>query len=154
MSLQIEKQTAKRLFETAPDWFQKQLINEFGEATFKTKEFEKIKTFEDACNMLGIDPASVINENDQPDEKAYKQLKVIIKAINSGWEPNWNDTNQYKWFPVFNLSSGFGFSGSGYDYTDTDAYVGSRLCFESEEKSNYVATQFEGLYKDYLTTNK
>lgn len=150
MSLQIEKQTAKRLFETAPDWFQKQLINEFGEATFKTKEFEKIKTFEDACNMLGIDPASVINENDQPDEKAYKQLKVIIKAINSGWEPNWNDTNQYKWFPVFNLSSGFGFSGSSYFCTYSVTPVGSRLCTDTSEKALYIAKQFQAEYEDYF----
>jgi len=151
MSLTIEKQQAKRIYPESPEWFQKQLTEAFGEECFKEKGFEDIKTFEDACTELRINPVLVFNELDSPDEIAYKKLKVIAKAINQGWTPDWSDSDQYKYYPWFRvLSSGFGFSFSDYDYTGTDAGVGSRLCFESREKSDYAAAQFVDLYKEFL----
>lgn len=77
---------------------------------------------------------------------------MVAKAINKGWEPDWNNSNQYKWWPYFDLSSGFGFSYSDYGYGGTDTSAsGSRLCFESEDKSEYAATQFIEIYKQFLT---
>ncbi|MDD5013694.1 MAG: hypothetical protein PHW73_01155 [Atribacterota bacterium] len=154
MELKIEKTTAKRLFSETPEWFQKVLIETFGKECFKKKNYDSIETFEDACNELGIASNDVFTEKDSPDEVAYKKLKVIVKAINQGWIPNWDDLNQRKWFPWFKMSSGFGFGDSSYacDYMYT--YCGSRLCFESEEKANYAGTQFIALYKALLTITK
>ncbi len=151
MALTIEKQKAKRLYDESPDWFKRDLEAEFGEDFFKATNYESIKTFEDACKKLKVYPDDIFNKKDSPDEVAYKKLKVIVKAINNGWIPNWKDSDQKKWFPWFNLSSGFGFSGSYYccDYAGT--FIGSRLCFESSEKSEYAANQFIDLYKDLLT---
>jgi hypothetical protein len=114
--------------------------------------YKTFKTFSGACiacntteqefntkfNNLGLDPDTI----------AYEKLKIIAKAINEGWQPDWNDRSQEKWFPVFNLSSGFGFSISDCHYSIAD--VGSRLCFESEKKSNYAATQFIDIYRDFI----
>ena len=151
MSLTIEKNKAKRLFNESPEWFKKELVSEFGEDSFKQKEYESIKTFEDACKKFNVHPDDVFTDSDTPDEIAYKKLKLIIKAINNGWTPVWNDSNQEKWWPWFNLSSGFGFSHSHYFYVNACTTVGSRLCFESKEKSDYTANQFINLYKDLLT---
>jgi len=151
MSLTITQQTAKRLFTESPDWFKKQLVDEFGEENIKPKDFKSIKTFEDACKELELIPDAICNKGDSSDEVAYKKLKVIIRAINRGWIPDWRNSNQQKWFPYFNLSSGFGFSYSYYYCTSANTLVGSRLCFESEEKSNYAAKQFIDLYKEFLT---
>ena len=151
MSLKIKKETAKKLYVESPEWFKDQLVEEFGEACFKAKSFDEIKTFEGACTELGINPGLVFNDLDSPDEIAYKKLKVIAKAINQGWSPDWSDSNQYKYYPYFKvLSSGFGFSDALYDSTGTDTSVGSRLCFESREKSDYAASQFVDLYKQFL----
>jgi hypothetical protein len=149
MALKIEKETAKRLFPDVPDWFKEELQKEFGEATFKKRKFSDIKTFEDACEELGIS-TDMFFGTETTDEVAYKKLKVIIKAINQGWVPDWDNKAQKKWWPWFILSSGFGFSDSYFDYDGTGAGVGSRLCFESAEKSNYAANQFIGLFKDFL----
>jgi hypothetical protein len=65
--------------------------------------------------------------------------------------PDWNDTNQKKWFLYFNLSSGFGFSGTDFYFDYTDTIVSSRLCFETEEKARYAGNQFLELYKSFLT---
>lgn len=149
--MEINKQTAKMIYEGSPDWFKSQLEKEFGKGNFIKNEFENIKTFEDACNALGVNPDEVYNEKDLPDEIAYKKLKVIVKAINKSWVPDWNNGDERKWWPWFNLSSGFGFSGSNYDYASTYTTVGSRLCFKTEEQSDFAAMQFIDLYEQLLT---
>jgi hypothetical protein len=122
--------------------------------SLKKKSFNEILTFEDACEVLDIDPDSVVNDMDTTDEAAYKKLKVVSKAINQGWTPDWSNTNQQKWFPYFNLSSGFGFSDVFYDYGITDADVGSRLCFETKAQAKHAGTQFLQIYKEFLTITK
>lgn len=150
--MKLKKDDAKRLFPDAPDWFKTKLRDKFGTALFS--DFNDIKTFEDACAVLGIDPEKVVAKTDTPDEAAYKKLKVIAKAINNGWEPDWDDTDEKKWWPWFNLSSGFGFSGSTYDFDSSYSTVGSRLCFESKEKSTYAAETFLSIYEELLTIKK
>jgi len=93
----------------------------------------------------------VFNEKDTTDEIAYKKLKIIAKAINQGWTPDWNNTDQKKWYPWFRMSSGFGFALTDYTYTHANTDVGSRLCFETKEKAEYAGKQFEEIYKQLLT---
>jgi hypothetical protein len=152
--MEITKQEAKRIYPDAPEWLKEKLEQEFGADYFQPESHEEIKTFEDACSKLDIDPLSVSNESDTPDEAAYKKLKVIVKAINAGWEPDWNNTDQRKYWPWFRLSSGFGFSYSLYGCAYTRTLVGSRLCFESEEKCTYAANQFIDIYEQFLTIKK
>jgi hypothetical protein len=119
--------------------------------TQNTFDFKTIKSFEDACRHLGIEPSTVISQNDTIDEAAYKKLKVVVDAINNGWKPDWSDHDQYKYFPWFEvLSSGSGFAFSGYGYYYSASSVGSRLCFESREKCLYAAEQFQSIYEDFF----
>lgn len=150
--VKINKETARRLYESVPDFFREQLEEAFGKEAFRKRDFREIKTFEDACESIGIAIDShtpIYDEEESPDEIAYKKLKIVIAAINQGWIPDWNNTDQKKWWPYFNLSSGFGFSSFGYACTIT--FVGSRLCFESQEKATYAGQQFLELYKSFLT---
>jgi hypothetical protein len=151
MELKIEKEEAKRLYVDSPEWLKAKMIKTFGKDTFVPKEWERIKTPEDACNVLGINIGDVTNENDTTDEKAYKLLKVVIKSVQPNWVPDWNNTDQRKWWAWFNLSSGFGFSRTCYGYGYTGTLVGSRLCFETSEKCEYVANQFGYLFEQFLT---
>ena len=119
-------------------------------------DYKTIKTFEDACKKESIDPllfpdVSIIPEGFRsPIINAFK-LMVIFKAINNGWVPDWNNWNQYKYYPWFRVSSGgVGFSSSDYYSTDASASVGSRLCTDSSEKALYIASQFENEYKEYF----
>lgn len=149
--LQIEKTTAKKLYPEAPDWFKSILIETFGKKYFEKKKFNEINTFLDACAELDILQTDVFNEKDTTDEIAYKKLKIIAKAINQGWIPDWNNTDQKKWYPWFRMSSGFGFDFTYYDYAGANTGVGSRLCFETKEKAEYAGKQFEEIYKQLLT---
>ncbi len=153
-NLQLDKKTALKIYHKSSAEVKEILISTFGAECFSGKIIDRIKTFEDACNELGISNDScrpIFDEDEDPDEIAYKKLKVIIAAVNEGWKPDWTDTNQKKWYPWFALSSGFGFSHSYYHDTYAYTAVGSRLCFPSQELSDYVATQFIDLYKQFIT---
>ena len=124
-------------------------------------DYKSIKSFEDACAKLALDPSTLPEVSLLPEEmrkaivNVYK-LFVIFKAINNGWIPNWNDSNQHKYFPWFRiqaspaLSSGFGFSGSYCSYVDSISCVGSRLCTDSPEKAIYIAETFHDEYKEFI----
>jgi hypothetical protein len=149
--MELTKETARKLYDTSPDWFKEQLTKAFGEKTFEKTDFRSIKTFKDACQALELDPGKVTQETDTKDEAAYKMIKVIVAAINQGWIPDWSNEDQKKWFPWFNvLSSGLGFQHSFYYYTLTFTYVGSRLCFESSEKAEHAGRQFIKLYENFI----
>jgi hypothetical protein len=128
----------------------KQMFDDIVGKSPKKGDYTDIKTFEDACEDQGVTPEQVISANDTPDETAYKKLKVVSRAINGDWKPDWDNSNQKKWYPWFNLSSGLGFSDAVYDFDRTAASVGSRLCFESEGKAKYAGNQFLDLYKLFL----
>ena len=119
--------------------------------------FDKVKTFNDACELLGIKgqviTASLTDDlgNDAASISAYVQLIIITRALNEGWEPDWENSSQYKYLPWFKHKSGFGLSFFASVYWGTYSCVCSRLCFKSKELAEYAATQFEDLYNDYLT---
>jgi len=154
MELTLKKTTAKKLYPEAPAWFQKVLIETFGEDYFKKREFTDIKTFADACEECGITEEefdyrfAALGLDD--DTINYEKLKIVVKAINQGWNPDWSNSDQYKYWPYFNLSSGFGFSRSAYCCAYAITAVGSRLCTDTSEKAEYIAEQFQEEYKEYL----
>lgn len=116
---------------------------------------ERIKTFADVLNHLNIDEDDFNQENEdlEDDEIAYRQIKLISKAFNDGWVPDWTNSNEYKYFPWFKMgsSSGVGFSCDVYDYWITFSNVGFRLCFKSSELAKYAGTQFLDIYKKFMT---
>jgi hypothetical protein len=118
------------------------------------KEFSKIETWEDICEALNIDPVKSlawVDHLEEEDKKPQAALFKINKLRKLSWGdeiPSFANGNQEKWFPVFNGRSGFGFSDTGYDVTDT--YVGARLSYKTEEDSDHAATQFIEWYEDLM----
>lgn len=117
---------------------------------------DKIKTFEDACAAIGVSPNTVpdlsaLPEADNKSMTAFYKLRIIAQALNEGWQPNWSDSNEWKWLPWFDekkSGSGLSFDAADYWFTGTD--VGSRLCFKSKQLCEYAAKQFADLYSDYV----
>ncbi len=126
------------------------------EKTEKKFDYKSIKSFEDACVKLGIDPTALPELSMIPEDlrkpilNAYR-LMIIYKAINNGWIPDWSNISQWKYYPWFRvLSSGFGFSGSYFNYAYPGTHVGSRLCTDTSDKADYIAEQFKQEYIDYM----
>jgi len=116
---------------------------------------DKVKSFEDACQFLGLDPKHLpvvdnLPEKDQNAIVAFYKLTIIIRALNEGWEPDWKNWNEYKYYNYFYVRSASGFVCSDTGCTVTVADIGSRLCFKSRELAEYALSQFKELYLQYL----
>lgn len=121
---------------------------------------DKIKSFEDACKHLGLNPndlpvVDMLPEKDRKSIIAYYKLTIITRALNEGWEPdfsNWDEYKYYNWFYVEEnkdqRSWGFRYLGTCYAYAIT--LIGSRLCFKNRELAKYATEQFKELYREYL----
>lgn len=117
--------------------------------------YKEIKSYEDACKVLGIQPISenavaAFPKEDRKSMLAYHKLTIIARAINGGWKPDWNDRTQYKYYPVFYYeNAGLSCANASDAAARTDASFGSRLCFQTEAMSDYAAATFADLYTDF-----
>lgn len=148
-TLELKKENAIKAFKEADANGKELLKNLFGNEYFSDKITDRIKTFLDVIDELKI--SSNFNPTGSKDEVAYIRLKLIAECLNEGWTPNWDDTNETKYYPYFDMRSGVGFSDSLCDYWRANSCVGSRLCFKSRELAEYAGKQFEVIYKDFLT---
>lgn len=126
----------------------------------------KVTSFKHACKLHGHDPEKVLPDVSKFPAKHRKALLatammiIIAGAINEGWEPNWNDYNENKYLPWFDMEksksnpTGFRFLDSSFSYTGTYSTGGSRLCFKTRELSDYAGKKFVKLYKDMMVVTK
>lgn len=136
---------------------------------------ERIKTFEDACNELGIDYNEWMQDKKElgleADVIAYLKLRIIAAALNEGWKPQFT-TDEYRYFPwfflytqseidemseeeksrvVYRSSSNAGAYAITYRYSSsTYASIGSRLAFKTRELAEYAGRQFVEIWADYV----
>ena len=94
---------------------------------------KRIKTFEDACHEIGIDAEAwnrdKISLGLEPDVLAFLKLRIIVKALNEGWEPRFteDECRYYPWFILY----------TGEEYNKLDEEEKSRVVYRSY--SNAVA---------------
>lgn len=127
----------------------------------------RVKSYADACKVLGIEPMdedSMKAQGFRPDEIARRQLETITEALNKGWKPNWADTDEYKYYPYFYIevsevqteddtygaNAGLSYAFTSNAATGTNAYFGSRLCFHDRETARYAGRTFTNLYAQIL----
>lgn len=153
---------------------------------------ERIKTFEDAVRELGNDHplvslynvfsnevASVSNAKYDSDVLAYLKLRIIVAALNEGWEPKFVE-NERRWAPYFVLytngelskmddsdktnicrvvgrssSNAYAYGGlacadAGNASSHSHTHNGSRLAFKNEELAAYAGQQFIDIYRDMM----
>jgi hypothetical protein len=80
-------------------------------------DYTTIKTFEDACNKLGITPETVLPDFSIFPEKhrkaliAIAMLFIITEALNDGWEPDFSNGNWDKYYPCFDFDNDLAIGG-------------------------------------------
>ena len=156
MELKIKKETAKKIYDESSSGLRKILEETFGIDYFKKTTWKDFKSFDDLCRETGTTEIEFNRKWEHaeldPSTLAFERLKVCTRAYNQDWPFNAYDTNQRKWYPWFNVSSsGFGFSYSYFSYVLACTIVGSRLCFESEEKATHAGKTFIKLFEEFIT---
>lgn len=125
--------------------------------------YDNVKSYEDACRVLGVEPMdeqAMTAAGFRADEIARRKLETITAALNDGWKPDWNDTDQYKYVPWFWIKprpgqthAGLACASTYFAPSNTHAHLGSRLCFKNAAVARYAANQFTELYALILVEN-
>lgn len=127
---------------------------------YEQKITDRIKSYEDACDDLGLEPVESLpfenpKNNRQESANAFHMLDVITESLMEGKRLDWEDAGQRKWYPVFNdYSSGSGFRFLRSDIGWTATRGGARLCVDTEEKADYLGTQFLSIWNKFLNPIK
>lgn len=141
---------------------------------------ERVKTFKDACNELGIEHDKWVQDKKdlglEADVIAYLKLRIIAAALNEGWKPQFT-TDEYRYFPWFYLytqseidemseeekirvvfrsshyasaNGGVAYAFTSYVSSVTYANIGSRLALKTRELAEYAGRQFVEIWADYV----
>ena len=140
---------------------------------------ERIKTFEDACREIGIDAEAwnrdKISLGLEPDVLAFLKLRIIVKALNEGWEPRFteDECRYYPWFILYtgeeynkldeeeksrvvrsyyyaSALGGVSYAYANVDSSSTAASIGVRLAFKTSELAAYCGRQFLDIWADFV----
>lgn len=155
-TLEISKQNALSAYEKATPKRKKLLADLFGKKVFQKNVLERIKTYEDACEDQGITPLDqtdflFLPDIDQKHAFAAHKINTIIRSLNEGWVPDWNNSSEYKYYVWYKWAgSGSGFTCVGYDCGCAYSIVGSRLHFKTRELAQYFAKTFIKEINDYF----
>lgn len=124
---------------------------------------ERVKSYADACNVLGVpqlDEKAMLSAGFREDEIARRKLETITAALNEGWKPDFNNTNEYKYYPWFYIKphtngalAGLSCAYTTYAASATSAGIGSRLCFRDHRTAAYAGNTFPELYAKILVEN-
>lgn len=169
-------------YNKADERGKKMLEEIFGKDVFRPKDVsDRVKTFEDACRELGEGNPLVqdwkMNVIKSPDVDAYLKLRIIVEALNEGWEPEFAE-DEWRYSPYFYLYSkekidkmdekdkeglvlwggsalsgaycGLASASSFAAFSRSDPAVGARLALKSEELALYCGKQFVSIWKDFL----
>lgn len=191
--IEVKRDDLRELYQVLTNYpaiSKEQVQNEmhkvFGEDTFKPKDImERVKTFEDACHELGIEPDKWLQDKAElgfePDVIAYMKLRIICKALNEGWEPQFTE-DEWRYYPWFTLwtedelseksdewktdrhlistgeyqtdYAGLAYAGSNFAPSNANAYIGSRLCLKSDTLAVYCGKQFINIWADFCLIRK
>jgi len=138
------KEFAKRLSDKIAEL----IVSELEKENVKTDTrpiTERVKTFEDACDVLGPKHPLVMSwvrfgcDSGPKDDNlnAYLKLRIICAALNEGWEPNYT-RDELKYSPWFLL-----FTDEEVANMDNDEVVDRRLLVIADRyKTEYVGFGF------------
>ena len=110
--ISIQKENVLNAYKQASKEQKALLENMFGKDVFNPKDIiERVKTFEDACEVLGEEHQYVkayrewmrISYADCNAITAYLKLRIICAALNDGWKPTNSDgeCRYYPWFYIY-----------------------------------------------------
>lgn len=116
---------------------------------------EEIKTYKDACKVIGRKPRTYKDKH----LNLYEQLSTITAALNfisnnnQTWEPKFDYYYIYSWLyrrSGYNKSAGLLLLDSDAELDGSFAYVGTSLKIKEREDGNYIIENFKELLQDWF----
>lgn len=152
-ALSVDKTAVITAYEGAGKKSRSLLQNLFGAKTFIPDVKQRIRSFKDVLddNKITLEAFEKSCKSLSPDEIAYKKLKLIAISLNEGWQPDFSDSSQLKYYPYFLFKTGFGFSYFDWTRSSSGTVIGARLCFKTSDLATYAGKQFEAIYNEYYS---
>lgn len=116
---------------------------------------EEIKTYKDACKVIGRKPRTYKDKH----LNLYEQLSTIIAALNfisndnKPWTPKFNYCCIYSWLykeDEHNKSAGLFILDSHRGLDGSSANVGASLKIKERKDGNYIIENFKELLQDWF----
>lgn len=151
--LKVTKENALAAHAEANQKGKALLENLFGKKVFKGNIRDRITNFDDVLAELGITPIQFVNASKNLPKRfiAELQLEYIALAYNEGKEPDWDDSNQRKYWGWFWMRSSRGVSFSDYNYDYSHSLVASRLAFLDLDNFKDAIKKFLPIFEVYYT---
>ena len=89
-NVKISLEKAREWYYSGNESLKEVALQAFKESELIVKVWETIKTFEDACEVLSINPKIVDLIFDTNLQNIYK-LQIVRRALNADWEPKLNE---------------------------------------------------------------
>lgn len=116
---------------------------------------EEIKTYKDACKVIGRKPRTYKDKH----LNLYEQLSTIIAALNfisngnKPWTPKFDYYYIYSWLSRkagYNKTAGLFGLHSNHGLGDSHADVGTSLKIKERKDGNYIIENFKELLQDWF----
>lgn len=154
-TIKISKEEAKKLHAEGNEAVKKFLEDKFGKELIEDNN-DYVKVWEEFLKKFKLDialpyPKDTTDRQEQRTNASH-MLDHIVLAERGRREPDYDNPNEYKYEPIFNMSSsGFGFSYSRCDRWLTGTTCGSRLCTFSDSECKRIAKKYISIYAKKLT---
>ena len=154
-TLKISEQDAKRYYPTASDEFRTVLETTFGKEFFSEKITDKIKSWNDVILELGVGNVilpyseNMVLTKQQKSINALYKIQCITKVLNEGWESDFSNSNEDKYYPWFEYKkSGWSLASVFYGYVDAHFPFG--CYYKTKQLAEHSVKFFIDIYKEYL----
>ena len=177
--IKIKANDVRQAYDNADENGRKTLENLFGKEVFTLSIMDRVRTFKDACRVLGINAKKWLEENEKMDAGvlAYMKLRIVTTALNEGWQPVFDGKQcRYEvWLNIYTKAqweklseakkrqgvlvggraldgadAGFVYAYTHYAPSYTLSGIGSRLCYKNRELALYSGKQFIDIWADYF----
>lgn len=149
--IEVENTLIAEAYSKADD-SQKKLIKKYLKLIEPKNLFKGIEDYKSFCKVSKnkelklSDYSKGLNPNKLLATDKLEQIKLYF---NEQWTPDWNNVNEYKYSPYFNLNTSSGSVGFHVSYTFSAHSFGA-VCFKTREISDFVGKTFYNEVYKYL----
>lgn len=154
MNLKLSLDKAQEAYKKANEDQKALLIDLYGAEHFLISIKDRLKGYESACAILGrqqlilADFTKGRNDKQAKREFSRHRISTCIEAVNEGWIPDFDNTNQVKYYIwMYGKKSGFSSCVANHCY---GTEVGSDLHIETREKAELIEKICREDYIEYL----
>lgn len=161
-TVEIDKEHLIQIYNGADKKTKSRIETAVGNKEMFIPKPKLIETWEEAAKVLKLDPVKSL-PFPKPTNKRQKvananwimdcMCEVISIDPKTGkrYEPDWNNSSEYKWYPWYTFNAGVGFRFCFSCFDSDFSVVGSRLVFPTKDLSDHFGKVAEKYKNEAFT---